>query len=147
MLRPRLLRIAAACLCVSFVAARAAQPDVAVSDGRISVIMASRPAAGYFQMTNNGDAPVTLTGASAPDCQSLMLHKSSNIGGMSSMQMVGSVAVPAHGTIRFEPGGYHLMCMNPAGPLLADKGTEQVTLEFAGGGKVQVPFAITGVRR
>ncbi len=43
----------------------------------------------------------------------LMLHQSSNKGGMSGMDMVDKVIVPAGGTVRFAPGGYHLMCENP----------------------------------
>ncbi|OYV34220.1 MAG: hypothetical protein B7Z80_21815, partial [Rhodospirillales bacterium 20-64-7] len=87
--------------------ARAAAPDVTVSDARMQVIMASRPAAGYFVLKNNGDTDVSLTGAAAPDCGSLMMHKSSEQGGMARMEMVQSVRVPGNGTIRFAPGGYH----------------------------------------
>ena len=127
-------------------AARAASPDVAVSGGRMQVLLPSRPAAGYFTLENRGNTPVELSGASAPDCQSLMLHKSTEDGGMARMAMVASVPVPPHGQISFAPGGYHLMCMQPSGVLLTHKGTETVTLHFADGGSVGAPFAVQGVR-
>jgi copper(I)-binding protein len=111
----------------------------------MQVLLPSRPAAGYFTLANHGSAPVVLSGASAPDCQSLMLHQSSETGGMASMAMVDSVPVPAHGSISFSPGGYHLMCMQPSGVLLTHKGSETVTLHFADGGSVSAPFAIQGV--
>ncbi len=64
---------------------------------------------------------------------------------MSRMAMVTSVPVPPHGSIRFSPGGYHLMCMQPTGALLTHQGTEIVTLQFTDGASVSAPFAIQGV--
>jgi copper(I)-binding protein len=126
-------------------AAWAASPDVTVSQGRMQVLLPSRPAAGYFTVKNLGDTPLALSGASAPDCQSLMLHQSTTDGGMARMAMVPSVPVPPHGSVSFSPGGYHLMCMQPSGALLTHQGSETVTLRFADGGSVSAPFAIRGV--
>jgi periplasmic copper chaperone A len=123
----------------------AASPDVAVTDGRIQVILPSRPAAGYFKLENRGTTPLVLSGASAPDCKSLMLHQSTSEGGMSRMPMVTSVPIPPHGSVQFSPGGYHLMCMQPSGALLTHEGTETVTLHFADGASASAPFAIQGV--
>lgn len=127
--------------------ASAASPDVAVTDGRMQVLLPSRPAAGYFTLRNRGDTPLILSGASAPDCQSLMLHQSTTTNGMARMSMVASVPVPAHGSTQFTPGGYHLMCMQPSGALLTHKRTEDVTLRFADGSAVTAPFAIQGVEK
>jgi copper(I)-binding protein len=125
--------------------ARAADADAVVTHGRMQVLMASRPAAGYFTLQNNGAEPLVLSGASAPDCGSLMLHQSTTSGGMSRMAMVESVPVPPHGQVSFAPGGYHLMCMQPSGVLLRHTGTETVTLHFANGSSVAAAFAIQGV--
>ena len=125
----------------------AAAPEVAVTDGRMQFIMSGRPAAGYFTLKNQGQTQLSLTGASAPDCGTVMLHRSTSQGGMARMEMVGSVNVPPGGTVQFAPGGYHLMCMEPRGTLLTGKGTETVTLRFANGGDVETPFAITGPAR
>ena len=128
-------------------AAHAATPEVSVIDGRMQVLLASRPAAGYFTLQNHGTTPLVLNGASAPDCQSLMLHQSKMESGVDRMTMVDRVPLPAHGSIRFAPGGYHLMCMQPSGPLLRGNGTETVTLSFDNGQSVAAPFAIQGVRQ
>src|ERR1700739_2319281 len=69
----------------------AASPDVKVTDARMQVLLPSRPAAGYFTLQNRGVVPLVLSGASAPDCQSVMLHRSITEGGMSRMAMVTSV--------------------------------------------------------
>ena len=65
------------------------------------------PAAGYFTLHNAGKDPLALTAASSPACGMLMLHKSTQSGGMGSMEDVASVPVPAGGDIKFAPGGYH----------------------------------------
>ncbi len=112
----------------------------------MQVLLASRPAAGYFVLENHGRTPLVLSGASAPDCHSLMLHKSTSEGGMDRMTMVASVPVPPRGSVHFSPGDYHLMCMAPSGALLSHTGTETVTLHFADGSSVSAPFAIEGAR-
>jgi periplasmic copper chaperone A len=128
-------------------AAWAAPPDAMVTQGRLQVLLPSRPAAGYFTLQNHGSGALVLSGASAPDCQSLMLHRSKMEGGMARMAMVASVPVPPHGSVSFTPGGYHLMCMQPSGVLLAHAGSEIVTLHFADGDSVSAPFAIRGVSK
>ena len=120
-------------------------PDAAVSDGRLRVLLPSRPAAGYFRLDNHGATPLDLVGASSPACGSVMLHRSMHKGAMESMDMVDHVAVPPHGSVRFAPGGYHLMCMDPVGGLQRGQ-TVPVTLSFAGGGSVTANFTVEGAR-
>jgi periplasmic copper chaperone A len=104
-------------------------------------IMPSRPAAGYFTLTNSAATPATLTGASSAACGMLMLHKSVRKNGTESMVVVPSVAVPAHGALKFAPGGYHLMCMQPAAAMRPGK-TVAVTLDFGGGGSLSASFPV-----
>jgi hypothetical protein len=120
-------------------------PDAAVSDGRLRVLLPSRPAAGYFRLDNHGATALDLVSASSPVCGSLMLHRSMHTGGMESMDMVDHVAVPPHGSVQFAPGGYHLMCMQPVSGLQHGQ-TVPVTLSFAGGGSVTANFAVEGAR-
>jgi periplasmic copper chaperone A len=71
----------------------------------------------------------------------LMLHKSIHKNGTERMVMVPSVVVPAHGRLRFAPGGYHLMCMHPAVAMRPGK-TVQVTLKFASGKSLATSFPV-----
>jgi copper(I)-binding protein len=57
--------------------------------------------------------------------------------GMMTMREVESVAIPAGGTVAFEPGGYHVMLMDLAEPLEAGT-TVEVTLTFANAGEIKV---------
>jgi copper(I)-binding protein len=114
---------------------------VQVSDAWMRALPAGLPAAGYFTLHNTSPKEVALTSAASAACGMLMLHKSSEAGGMGSMQDVTSVAVPAGGTVKFAPGGYHLMCMNP-GAALKPGASVTVTLGFSDGSRSEVRFAV-----
>jgi periplasmic copper chaperone A len=122
-------------------AAASGDSDLVLSGAYMRFIIPARPAAGYFSLKNNGDQPRLLTGASSPACGSLMLHKSMSENGMEMMMPVDSVAVPAHGTIAFSPGAYHLMCMSPS---MKPGDSVPVTLKFKDGGSLTGTFAVRG---
>ena len=69
----------------------------------------------------------------------LMIHQSSNKGGMSSMDMMESVKVPAGGIVKFAPGGYHLMCEQPK---MKIGGKVPVLLHLSDGGTIAVGFVV-----
>jgi len=131
------------CACALLLAASpafAAGP-LGVSDAWIRAMPAGIPSGGYFTLRNNGAKDVVLTGAATPACGSLMLHKSENTGGMSSMHHVDEVDVPAGGSVAFAPGGLHLMCIQ-ATPAITPGATVAVSLSFKDGGKLTVPFQV-----
>ena len=123
--------------------ARAAGNGLSVSGQWFRLIMPSLPAAGYFTLTNATAAPETLVSAASPACGTLMLHKSVSRNGEESMIMVPSVAIPAHGKVKFAPGGYHLMCMSP-GPAMAPGKSFPVTLRLANGEALSASFPVRG---
>jgi len=106
----------------------------------IRVLPGDLPAGGYVVLSNDGDQPATLRGATSPRYGSVMLHRSSGEGGMSRMAMVDSLVVPAHGKVELAPGGYHLMLMHAVAPV---KPGERVplSLRFADGSTLAVDFA------
>ena len=93
---------------------RGSDSRLTVENPSICFIIKSRPAAGYFTPRNNTGSAVDLTGASSSACGMVMLHQSREESGVEKMLSVKSVSVPPHCTIRFTPGGYHLMCMSPS---------------------------------
>ena len=60
---------------------------------------------------------------------------------MSSMEDVSSVPVPAGGEVRFAPGGYHLMCMDPTAAIRPG-GNVPVTLQFSDKTEATANFAV-----
>jgi len=120
-----------------------ASAPLLVTEAWIRALPAGLPDGGYFTLKNPTAKTVTLTGAASPACGMLMLHRSETMSGMSSMSDVVSIDVPAGATVKFAPGGYHLMCMNPASAIKPG-GRIKVELEFAGGATVPVEFAVRG---
>jgi copper(I)-binding protein len=109
----------------------------------LRLIIPSRPAAGYFVLSNETGRTRTLVGAASPECGALMLHRSVNDNGQERMEMVDSVSVPAHGEVKFAPGGYHLMCMSPTAALARGRSVS-VTLRFEDGGSLVASFPVRG---
>ncbi|HWY62363.1 MAG TPA: copper chaperone PCu(A)C [Rhizomicrobium sp.] len=145
-LRRAALHFALAALLVGVCApgtASAQSTPLSLSDGWIRLLPGALPAAGYFTLHNSGTAKLVLTGADTPACSMLMLHKSSDTGGMSSMQDVEQVDVPGHDSISFSPGGYHLMCMGPK-PALKLGASVPVTLSFKGAPPLTARFEVRG---
>ncbi len=121
-------------------AARAAGP-VQVRAPWFRYLLARIPAGGYLTLANTGAAPAVLTGAESPACGTLRLHRSETAGGTERMVRVRRITIPAHGTFRFAPGGYHLMCMQPK---MHPGQAVPVTLRFADGSRITVRFAVRG---
>jgi copper(I)-binding protein len=114
---------------------------VSVRDGWMRALPSAVPSGGYFTLQNKSAKALILMGADSPACGMLMLHKSEDKGGMSSMTDIVEVPVPAGGSVNFTPGGYHLMCMDSK-PSLKPGASVPVTLAFKGGEKLTVSFAV-----
>lgn len=121
----------------SVAAAEAAPFDV--TDAWFRSLPGSTPAGGYFTAQNNSGREVAITGVQSEGCGMLMMHRSSNKGGMSGMDMVDKVTVPAGGIVKFTPGGYHLMCEQPK---LKIGGKVPVSLSLSNGTTVVVGFQV-----
>ena len=135
------LHLAAMAALALLIFATPAKAAATVSNGWIRLLPADLPAAGYFDLHNGGDKSISLTGADSPACGMLMLHKSENVGGTVRMIDVSSVEVAPHATLKFAPGGYHLMCMDP-NPELKPGAHASVTLIFSDGAKVTSDFVV-----
>jgi copper(I)-binding protein len=114
---------------------------LAISDAWIRLLPGDLPAAGYFVLYNDSDRPATLVGASAPSFERVEVHQSVERQGLESMIHMDAVGIRPHETLRFQPGGYHLMFMGPR-RALAVGDVEPVTLRLADGTELTVEFAV-----
>jgi copper(I)-binding protein len=133
------LALAAALMTATGSAALAAR--VKIEKPWMRLIIKARPAAGYFTLHNETTKTVTLTDASSSACGMMMLHESKVENGVEKMMHVASLKVPAGGTLTFQPGHYHLMCMKPQ---MAVGKSVPVTLKFADGQTLTAQFAVMG---
>ncbi|MEZ0603358.1 copper chaperone PCu(A)C [Paraburkholderia sp. IW21] len=132
---PRKLLLAAL-LCGSSIHAFAGAAATAnVSDCWIRALPGDLPSGGYFKVSNAGDQAMNLVGVSSDVFGMAMLHQTQSQGSTSSMAMVDQVAVPAHGSLVFAPGNYHVMLEHPKQPLKIGS-TIPLTLSFSDGEKV-----------
>ncbi len=80
-------------------------------------------AALYFTVANPTDRAFRITGVTVPrtTARRTSLHRSMTSGGaghdMASMRPITTVPVAAHSTLRFEPGGLHVMMEGVRQPL------------------------------
>lgn len=87
----------------------------AVSDAWVrSVPPAARMTAGYLSIHNPGPDALVIVGVESPMFAAIEMHSSDVVDGVSRMRQQQTVRVPAGETVRFEPGGLHLMLMQPA---------------------------------
>jgi hypothetical protein len=116
----------------------AAPPTLTLQDAWLRWIPAPVPnTALYGVLVNDTNVDVRLVGGTtvlAASCMPMTTHKEdtgSPSGPVVSMVPVEALIVPAHGRLRLEPGGDHLMVMGLKSPLI--EGTEaELTLRFDG---------------
>lgn len=94
--------------------------------------------AAYMTITNGTLADDTLVSVSTSAAASASLHETkTDASGMTGMQPVDGIKIPAGGTVSLEPGGYHVMLMELTGNLAAGQ-TVRLTLTFKGAGAIDV---------
>ena len=95
--------------------------SVAWADGSISIenpwVRDAPPhaemSAGYLTILNHSAQAQTLTSVSSPQFQKVEAHRTEMVDGQVRMLREDNVTVPAHGSVEFKPGGYHLMLIHP----------------------------------
>ena len=145
-MRHKLLRALAAALIFALTS-----PVGAETAGKLTIDGAwARPtpqgttiSAGYVKITNTGDKPDTLLGASTPAANSAELHESAMTadGVMTMRQLENGLEIKPGETVELKPAGAHIMILGVKQPLKEGQ-TIPVTLAFKTAGAVEVPFAI-----
>ena len=105
----------------------------------------AKVAGGYFTIVNKGATADRLIGGSADVAGKFEIHEMAMNNGVMTMRALDKgLAIEPGKTVKFAPGGYHLMLMDLKGPLKqGDK--LPVTLEFEKAGKVKLAFDVQGV--
>jgi hypothetical protein len=120
-----------------------APPAPRIEDAWIRWLPGNLPEGGYLRITNVGDVPLVLLGASSPEFAQISLHRSVNQGGSMSMEPVAQLRIAPHASVDFAANGYHLMLMQPRSTLKPGDGVP-ILLRFASGPSISVRFAVRG---
>lgn len=96
---------------------------------------------GYLTIVNSGAAD-RLVSATSDRAGEVQIHEMKMDGGVMEMrELKDGVAVPAHGSVEFKPGSYHLMFMQIDKPFKEGE-TVKATLVFEKAGPVDVELAV-----
>jgi hypothetical protein len=119
------------------------EPRVSISEARITLpAVKGRPGAGYF--TAEADAlPDAILAVTAPAPTRIEMHESMASGSMASMQAIASAPFGAGRSLKFEPGGKHLMVFS-LDPSVRPGDTLQLTFRFAKAPPVTVAAEVLG---
>jgi periplasmic copper chaperone A len=115
-------------------------PDLDVAPGQ-----AAEPVAGSSQIvltvTNRGGGDDRLLNAETPAALDVEVHLTEIEDGRATMAVLDEVHIPAGETVRFRPGGLHLMLVVPD-ETVVEGGTFELTLRFDRSGEITVPVEV-----
>lgn len=98
------------------------------------------PSAAYLTI-QTGDAPVALRDVLSEAAVRVEMHEVVSEGGMMKMRAVDRVDIPAKSTVRFEPGGKHVMLWS-INPQVVETGKVPMTLIFSNGDRIIVEAVV-----
>ncbi|MDB5503579.1 MAG: copper chaperone PCu(A)C [Tardiphaga sp.] len=105
----------------------------------------AKVAGGYLTIENKGTTPDRLLTGSTDFSKRLEIHEMATTNGVMTMRpMDGGVAIEPGKTVKFAPGGYHLMFLE-LNRALKQGDSVPVTLTFEKAGDVKVSFSVAGV--
>lgn len=109
-----------------------ASAGVTVSNARLMLpAVKGNPGAAYFDISNGSQKNMVIRAVSVAGAQNAMMHTA-------DMQEEAQVVLGPGETVKFEPGGQHVMAMGLADTVTAGSKAD-VTVTFVGGDTVTVP--------
>lgn len=97
--------------------------------------------AGYAKLKNDGDAPISVLTAQSDAFRSASLHETKVADGVSKMREMHRLDLAPGATVALEPGGKHLMLMQPRGEVHAGDKVE-VRFLLGDGARVETVFEV-----
>ncbi len=97
--------------------------------------------AGYLVIENSGSAPRQLLGATSTAFNRVQMHATVTAGNRTRMIHESSIDLPPGDVVVFEPGGRHLMLMDPQEELAAGA-TVVISFLFDGDDQRDISFTV-----
>jgi copper(I)-binding protein len=102
-------------------------------------------AGGYVTISNRGTSDERLVSFTTDLAAQPEVHEMTYDNGVMRMRpLVKGLVIPAGGTVKLEPGGYHLMLLQLKKPLTAGE-RFKATLVFEKAGPIEVEFEVRGM--
>lgn len=122
--------------------AQTAADVVIIGDPHVREVLPGQSnSASFMTLQNTGGEPHALQRAESPAAKTVELHTHTLEGGMMRMRPVEQVPLPAGESVRFEPGGLHLMWIGLVQPLKAGQEVP-LTLFFEDGSRRELTVPV-----
>ena len=119
-----------------------APPEITLSEARVQLpLVSGRPGAAYFTVTQAIGAPRKVVGVAVEMAGRAEMHQTKG----ETMAPVSEVEIGAGKTLKFAPGGYHVMLFD-LDPKLRFAKDAELTLTFDGGDKASTRAPVTTMR-
>lgn len=122
-------------------AAVAQQPSLVVQNAWLRATPGSDVAAAYLTVRNVSTATVTITGIESPIARHAMIHETTTQNGQSRMRPHEQLVIAPGSTVKFEPGGLHIMLHDLKQPLAVGQ-TVPLTIKLSGASALQVTATV-----
>ena len=97
--------------------------------------------AGYARVENLTDREIALVGATSPDFTAVEFHRTEVVDGLARMREEQVIVIAAGASVSLEPGGLHMMLMNPQRALKAgDRAIVELRLSDGRLVRVELPI-------
>ena len=116
-------------------------PETQSMNNMPGMSMSGTNSAAYFVIVNDGDEADTLIGVASGVASSTEMHETRVENDVAQMVPVSRVEVPAHGSIEFKPGGYHVMLVGLKQDLKVGD-TLKLTLQFEKSGEIALDVPV-----
>jgi len=106
---------------------------------------AADTAAAYMTLHNEGDEDVVIVRVSSDVSKISTIHLIQKQGAIMRMSMANNMAIPAHGFIKLEPGGMHVM-LTDLKQILKPEQVVHIMLELTDGSTIKVVARVRDMR-
>ena len=103
--------------------------------------VSGNPAVAYFDLTYNSGGGPTVTSVSVEGASMSEIHAMEEVDGMMTMGKAAPIALLGRIPVKFEPGGYHVMAMQPSADL-EPGGTTSITVTLSTGEETTFPAEV-----
>ncbi|MBN8727465.1 MAG: copper chaperone PCu(A)C [Xanthomonadales bacterium] len=129
-------------LAVLAAAGSASAASLRISDAWIrSAPPGAQVMGGFATLVNEGETPVTVQAVQSDAFGRVEIHETTTEAGVSKMRELPRLALEPGATVRLEPGGKHLMLMQPRRGIAAGERVE-VVFQLGDGSRVEAPFEV-----
>ena len=121
-------RLYAALMALIAYSVMAQAPALIVLDAWTRQVPGSDVAAAYLTLRNPTTKPITIVGIESSVAEHAMIHETKTVSGQSQMRPHEQLVIAPGQTVKFEPGGLHVMLMGMTQPVAIGQSVPLVLL-------------------